>query len=127
MPDSPPTVHPAPTSAGPPAPDPSERQHHISAPPQIEEAKEIDLHPARNTAAEEGLKTEASDVTTEAPKPKPGNETGMSATSGPMGDHMAEVWRDSDVGTKEGRPADLEGKVGGIAEGTEGEDEGKKF
>lgn len=28
----------------------------------------------------------------------------MSATSGPMGDHMAEVWRDSDIGVKEGRP-----------------------
>ena len=43
-------------------------------------------------------------------------ETGMSATSGPMGDHMAEVWRDSDVGAKEGRPLDFEGKAEGIAE-----------
>ncbi len=117
MPDSPPTVYPAPTSADLPAPGPSERQPHISAPPQLEEAKEIDLYPARDTAAEEaGLTTEASGVATEAPKPKSGNETGMSATSGPMGDHMAEVWRDSDVGTKEGRPVDLEGMVGGIAE-----------
>ena len=40
----------------------------------------------------------------------------MSATSGPMGDHMAEVWRDSDVGAKEGRPLDFEGKAEGIAE-----------
>ena len=59
-----------------------------------------------------------SDVKTGAPnnvKPKK-PETGMSATSGPMGDHMAEVWRDSDVGAKEGRPVDFEGKAEGIAE-----------
>lgn len=52
----------------------------------------------------------------------------MSATSGPMGDHMAEVWRDSDVGVKEGRPVELEGDAVGIAEGLEGgKGEGEMF
>lgn len=46
-------------------------------------------------------------------KPKNENETGMSATSGPMGDfHMAEVWRDSDVGA-------VEGSAGGAVKGKE--------
>ncbi len=40
---------------------------------------------------------------------------------------MAEVWRDSDVGVKEGRPNELEGKTIDIAEGAEGEVEGGKF
>ena len=75
-----------------------------------------------------GAKTEeASDVKTATQadvKPKPENETGMSATSGPMGDHMAEVWRDSDVGVKEGRPVEFEGKAEGIVKGAE---EGGKF
>ena len=54
-------------------------------------------------------------------KPKPSlttTETGMSATSGPMGDHMAEVWRDSDVGSSNR-------EEGGTVEGVEGE--GGKF
>ena len=75
--------------------------------------------------------TESSDVKTEARSSiKPKTETGMSATSGPMGDHMAEVWRDSDVGVKEGRPLDLEGgklPTGSISEGPQGEIEGGKF
>ena len=49
----------------------------------------------------------------------------MSATSGPMGDHMAEVWRDSDVGVKEGRPGLVEGKIEGVEEGTEGDGKGE--
>ena len=44
-----------------------------------------------------------------------------------MGDHMAEVWRDSDVGAKEGRPADFGAKAEGIAEGAGGEGEGGRF
>lgn len=60
------------------------------------------------------------------PKLKP-EETGMSATSGPMGDHMAEVWRDSDVGVKEGRPVELEGDSGERAEGAGGKVEGGMF
>ena len=130
MPDSPPTIHPAPTATEIPGPQTSERQSHISAPSQIEEAKKIDLNPARDIETEEGgVKTEASDVKTEVPssiRPNIRNETGMSATSGPMGDHMAEVWRDSDVGAKEGRPVDLEGKAGGIAQGPESEGDGGK-
>ena len=51
----------------------------------------------------------------------------MSATSGPMGDHMAEVWRDSDVGVKEGSPDELESKAVQKAEGAESEVEGGKF
>ena len=110
MPDPPPLTLPAPKSANllPP-----ERQPHISAPSQIEDAKAIDLNPARDIRSEE-----ARDVKTTAPndvKPKK-TDTGMSATSGPMGDHMAEVWRDSDVGAKEGRPVDFESKAEGIAE-----------
>ena len=110
MPDPPPLTIPAPTSANLP---PAERRPHISAPSQIEDAKAIDLNPAHDIRSEE-----VSDVNTGAPnnvKPTK-SETGMSATSGPMGDHMAEVWRDSDVGAKEGRPLDFEGKAEGIAE-----------
>ena len=40
---------------------------------------------------------------------------------------MAEVWRDSDVGAKTGRPVDLEGKEGGVAEMVEGKEEGGMF
>lgn len=88
---------------------------------QIDEAKEIDLNPVRDikaTEAEGGggtIQSEASDDVKTVPradlKPKNENETGMSATSGPMGDHMAEVWRDSDVGVKEGRPGEKQVKV----------------
>ena len=110
MPDPSPLTLPSPTTANVPPP---ERQPHLSTPSQIEDAKAIDLNPARDITGEE-----ESDIKTGAPnniKPKK-NETGMSATSGPMGDHMAEVWRDSDVGAKEGRPIDFEGKAEGIAE-----------
>ena len=130
MPDSPPVIRPASPSAVLPASQASERQPHISAPSQIEDAKAIDLNPARDIKTEEDdIKDEASDVKSEARSNiKPKLETGMSATSGPMGDHMAEVWRDSDVGAKEGRPVDLEGKVGEmVAEGPQGEIEGGKF
>ena len=130
MPDSPPVIRPASPSAILPARQPSERQPYISAPSQIEDAKAIDLNPARDIKTEEdGIKAEASDVKTEARSSiKPKLETGMSATSGPMGDHMAEVWRDSDVGAKEGRPVDLEaGKAAGIAEESQGGVEGGKF
>lgn len=112
---------------------PSSRHPHISAPSQIEEAKEIDLNPARDIKSEESgtvTATEASDVNTGLRadvKPKLENETGMSATSGPMGDHMAEVWRDSDVGVKEGRPVELKGKAEGTAGEGGGEAEGGKF
>lgn len=113
---------PTPTSAGLPNTSPSQPQPHIPAPSQIEEAKGIDLNPTRD------ITPEASDVKTEAPsRIKPKLETGMSATSGPMGDHMAEVWRDSDVGAKEERPADMESKTAGISEGVEGERDDKKF
>lgn len=132
MPDPPPATTTAPLSSGLPT-----SQHHIAAPSQIEEAKEIDLNPARDIKTGEGGDG-GGDITTEShegkndssdarPKLKPDNETGMSATSGPMGDHMAEVWRDSDVGFKEGRPEGLEGEAGGLAEGAEGEGEGGKF
>ena len=132
MPDPPPATTTAPLSSGLPA-----SQHHIAAPSQIEEAKEIDLNPARDIKTGEGGGG-GGDITTEShegkndssdarPKLKPDNETGMSATSGPMGDHMAEVWRDSDVGFKEGRPEGLEGEAGGLAEGAEREGEGGKF
>ena len=110
MPDPSPLTLPAPKSANllPP-----ERQPHISAPSQIEDAKAIDLNPAHDIRSEE-----VGDDKTAAPsnvQPKK-TETGMSATSGPMGDHMAEVWRDSDVGAKEGRPVDFESKAEDIAE-----------
>lgn len=135
-PDPPPVATLPPTSSDLPAPQPSKPHPHIPAPTLIEEAKEIDLHPARDiktTAEEEGgndiIKSEASDVVTTVPradiKPKTENETGMSATSGPMGDHMAEVWRDSDVGVKEGRPGLVEGKIEGVEEGTEGDGKGE--
>lgn len=132
MPESPSVIRPASPSAVLPASDPSEPQSHISAPSQIEDAKAIDLNPARDIKIEEsGIQTEASDVKLEARSSiKPKFETGMSATSGPMGDHMAEVWRDSDVGAKEGRPVDLEGgklSTAGIAEGPQGGLEGGKF
>ena len=78
------------------------------------------MNPARDTKIEEA--SDANNEKTSRIKPK--LETGMSATSGPMGDHMAEVWRDSDVGAKEERPIDLGAKSGGIAEGKE---EGEKF
>lgn len=121
-PNPPPSTHPTPTSADLPNTSPSPGQPHISAPSQIEEAKGIDLNPTRD------IIPESSDVKIEAPsRIKPKLETGMSATSGPMGDHMAEVWRDSDVGAKEGRPDDLESKPAGILEGVEGEREGGKF
>lgn len=96
---------------------------------QIDEAKEIDLNPARDIkATEEGdegrgdgniISSSASHDLKTAPradmmKPRTENDTRMSATSGPMGD-MAEVWTDSDVGVKEGSPG--AGKV----EGVEGE------
>lgn len=77
------------------------------------------MEPARDVGiAESGVKpeAEAGNVKIDTPqmaKPKTGNETGMSATSGPMGDHMAEVWRDSDVGVKEGRPGEVEGEEEG--------------
>ena len=124
MPDPPPTTHPAPTSA-----DLSNPQPHISAPSQFEEAKSIDLNPAFDIKTPEaGTRIpEAGDVSSEpsgAIAPKPKLETGMSATSGPMGDHMAEVWRDSDVGVREGRPVDVEGRVEAVAEGGA---EGGKF
>lgn len=89
------------------------------------------MNPAREMETQEGgITTAASDVKTglrAEGKPRRENETGMSATSGPMGDHMAEVWRDSDVGVKEGRPVEVEGKARGIAEGAEGEGEGGEF
>ena len=120
MPDPPPLTQTAPVSAD--HLNTFQRHPHISAPSQIEEAKEIDLNPMRD------IKTEASDIKTEAPSQiKPRTETGMSATSGPMGDHMAEVWRDSDVGAKEERPVDLESKAVGIPEGAVAEGDGGKF
>lgn len=116
MPNPPPSNHSTSTPADLPTASSSQRQPHIPAPSQIEEAKGIDLNPMRD------ITPEASDVKTEASsRIKPKLETGMSATSGPMGDHMAEVWRDSDVGAKEERPADLESKPAGISEGVEGE------
>ena len=65
----------------------------------------------RDTYTEENdTKKESQADTKLKPRPALTNETsGMSATSGPMGDHMAEVWRDSDVGVKEGRPGEEEG------------------
>ena len=97
---------------------------------QIDEAKEIDLNPARDIKAtedeeEEGaggggdiIKSSASDDLKTAPladtiKPKTETETGMSATSGPMGD-MAEVWSDSDVGAKEGTAEGKQEGEGGM-------------
>ena len=63
----------------------------------------------RDTKTEENDTKKESQADTK-PKPALTNQTsGMSATSGPMGDHMAEVWRDSDVGVKEGRPGEEEG------------------
>ena len=132
MPDPPPAMATAPTSPGHPASQLGQRQPHISAPSQIEEAREIDLNPVRDFTTEAGdVKTESSDVRTGSsdlrPRLRPDNETRMSATSGPMGDHMAEVWRDSDVEVKEGSPVELGTKEEGVVKGVEGEGEGGKF
>lgn len=71
------TLSPPPaTSAESAAPQSSEPEHHIAAPTKIEEAKAVDLNPVRDIKA--------------VPSP------GMSATSGPMGDHMAEVFQDTE-------------------------------
>ncbi|KAK4693071.1 hypothetical protein P7C71_g4253, partial [Lecanoromycetidae sp. Uapishka_2] len=71
-----PPAPPPTTSTEPAASQSSEPTHQIPEPTKIEEAKAVDLNPASEIKA--------------APL------TGMSATSGPMGDHMAEVFRDTE-------------------------------
>ena len=62
----------------------------------MEEAKAVDLNPTPTTAAAQPAKVV--DEATLAPlgtKAAP-SSTGMSATSGPLGDHMAEVYQEVD-------------------------------
>ena len=83
--------------------------HHISEPSGVEEAKAVDLNPTPTTPTP--TTTTAIDIppttaaTTEpaegkllAPLTTSGmkgeSSTGMSATSGPLGDHMAEVYQE---------------------------------
>jgi len=73
----PPPPGPPPTSsADPPAPQSPKPGLHIPEPTKIEEANAVNLNPTSAV--------------------KPALSAGMSATSGPMGDHMAEVFQDTE-------------------------------
>ena len=70
----------------------------------MEEAKAVDLNPTPPPPPTSNVNTTAStapakplDEGTLAPigtKAEPSSSTGMSATSGPLGDHMAEVYQE---------------------------------
>lgn len=73
----------------------------------MEEAKAVDLNPTPtthvNTAATQPVKADEGkleSIGTTGIKAEP-SSTGMSATSGPLGDHMAEVYQEVDH-TEEG-------------------------
>lgn len=83
--------------------------HHISSPPGIDEAKAVDLNPTTTTDVNTAPPTgpAKTDEGTLEPKVDEGKlapittsgikaetSTGMSATSGPLGDHMAEVYQE---------------------------------
>ena len=88
--------------------------HHISEPSGMEEAKAVDLNPAPanidTTTAPTQPAMKGVDEGSLAPmgtKAEPPSSTGMSATSGPLGDHMAEVYQEVDH-TEEGGTTALE-------------------
>ncbi|KAL8943814.1 MAG: hypothetical protein Q9216_000807 [Gyalolechia sp. 2 TL-2023] len=110
--------------------------HHIPAPTQMSEAKSIDLNPS--TPAPAAAEPTSATSTTEVPKPTatsaaapaavstgaaatgtavgkgPGNEGGMSATSGPLDDPMARGYADVGVANKGVEEEGL-GKKGAVA------------
>ena len=72
----------------------------------MEEAKAVDLNPTPdvNTAATEPAKVDEGKLEPIAASGiKAESSTGMSATSGPLGDHMAEVYQEVDH-TENGEP-----------------------
>ena len=102
-------------SSHPPAPQPAstdlnQKAPQLSQPSQVEEAKDIDLNPAESSSdavKQESFKRASADVNTEtqskgvAEPPKPGltqSSTGMSATSGPLNDHLGEEYDYHDNG-----------------------------
>ena len=83
----------------------------------MEEAKAVDLNPTTdvNTATTEPAKVDEGKlepVATSGIKAEP--STGMSATSGPLGDHMAEVYQEVDHTEEEGTSVE-----GGAVKGAE--------
>lgn len=113
-----------------PPPQPAEAPtpaHHISEPSGVEEAKAVDLNPSSDVTGEATKveepkpKVAPTPITKTEPAPastaKTEPSTGMSATSGPLGDHMAEVYTDVD--------STVERKGETIAE-AKGEEEGGK-
>ena len=106
-------------SGNPPAPQPASadlnKAPQLSEPSQSELAKDIDLNPtasdsknaplpdppklpAITTEPAKATTEESKDVTKSSPAPKSAEpSTGMSATSGPLSDHMEEGYIDDDV------------------------------
>ena len=81
----------------------------------MEEAKAVDLNPttAVNTAATEPAKVDEGKLEPIAASGIKGqSSTGMSATSGPLGDHMAEVYQEVDHTEEEETTAEGEGVKG---------------
>ncbi|KAL2044771.1 hypothetical protein N7G274_002546 [Stereocaulon virgatum] len=93
---------PAPAPAPPQAASAPSPAHHIAQPSGVDEAKDIDLNPssavseAPTQTAAAKTETAPAPISKTAPAVKAEPSTGMSATSGPLGDHMAEVFTDVD-------------------------------
>ena len=83
----------------------------------MEEAKAVDLNPTTtdvNTAATEPAKVDKGNLEPIATSGiKADSSTGMSATSGPLGDHMAEVYQEVDRSEEGEPPVDDKGVKGG--------------
>lgn len=92
----------------------SSAAHHISEPSGMEEAKAVDLNPTPtsthvNTAPTAPTKLDEGTLAPIGTKAEP-SSTGMSATSGPLGDHMAEVYQEVDHTEEGGETVAVEGE-----------------